>query len=110
MSAAEAELVRDTRALYRAYGDELYGFAVKRLRDRGAAEEVVQDVFMRAWRHADDFDPRRSSVRTWLYGIARNAVIDHERRRVRRPPVAASDSSERVASDEPVERALLRWQ
>src|SRR6185295_18272653 len=51
----------------------------------GAAEEVVQDVFTRAWRHAGEWDPERASVRTWLYGIARNAIVDHERRRGRRP-------------------------
>src|SRR5205823_13708293 len=64
------------RTLYRTYGPELYGFAVNCLRDRQLAEEVVQDVFTRVWRHADSFDASRASFRTWLYGIARNAIID----------------------------------
>ena len=97
---------RAARELYRTYSDELYGFALRRLRDRGAAEEVVQDVFTRAWRHAGEFDPQRSSLRTWLYGIARNAVIDHERRRARRP----AEAPEAASLDEPIERAVLRWQ
>jgi RNA polymerase sigma-70 factor (ECF subfamily) len=100
---------RAARALYRAYGDELYGFALRRLRDRGGAEEVVQDVFTRAWRHAGEFDPARGSLRTWLYGIARNAVIDHERRRARRPDVASDATDEQASPDEPIERAVLRW-
>jgi RNA polymerase sigma-70 factor (ECF subfamily) len=74
------------RALYRTYGPELYGFAVRRLRDEGLAEELVQDVFTRAWSSAARYRPQEGSVRTWLYAIARNAVIDAERRRGVRPP------------------------
>src|ERR671939_2005579 len=73
------------RALYREYGSELYGFAVSCLGDRGAAEELVQEVFTRVWRHAYSFDPDRASFRTWLYGIARNAIIDVKRRSAVRP-------------------------
>jgi RNA polymerase sigma-70 factor, ECF subfamily len=100
------------RALYRTYSGELYGFAVNRLGDRGLAEEVVQDVFMRVWRHAPDYDPSRGSVRTWLYGIARNAIVDLERHRARRPPLATREPETEGGSahDEPIERALLRWQ
>jgi len=79
------------RALYRAYGGGLYGFALRRLGDRGLAEEVVQDVLTRVWRSARDFDPSRASLRTWIYGIARNALIDVERRRSVRPPLAHGD-------------------
>src|SRR4051794_9089475 len=99
------------RRLYRTYGDELYGFALSRLGDRGLAEEVVQEVFTRVWRNADSFDATRGSVRTWLYGIARNAVIDCERHRARRPPLMryeAEVDDDRVS--EPIEQALLRWQ
>ena len=99
------------RALYRTYFGELYGFALNRLGDRGLAEEVVQDVFMRVWRHAGDYDAARGSVRTWLYGIARNAIVDLERHRSRRPPLAAREpDGEGASHDEPIERALLRWQ
>ena len=119
MAASDRKLMRDlatdkddraARALYREYSDELYGFAVRRLRDRGGAEEVVQDVFTRAWRHAAEWDPERASVRTWLYGIARNAIVDHERRRGRRLPVAPGDAPEPATADEPIEQAVLRWQ
>ena len=69
-----------TRSLYRAYSGELFGFALNALGERGAAEEVVQEVFTRAWRHAGSYDPGRGSVRTWLYQIARHAIIDARRR------------------------------
>ncbi|HEV2812830.1 MAG TPA: sigma-70 family RNA polymerase sigma factor [Solirubrobacteraceae bacterium] len=100
------------RALYRTYSGELFGFALNRLGDRGLAEEVVQDVFMRVWRHAAEYDATRGSVRTWLYGIARNAIVDLERHRSRRPPLAAREPEAEggASADEPIERALLRWQ
>jgi RNA polymerase sigma-70 factor, ECF subfamily len=99
------------RALYREYGGELYGFAVNCLGDRGLAEELVQDVFTRVWRHADQFDPKRASFRTWLYGIARNAVIDFNRRRSVRPALSAHENDEDPqALTDSIEQAVLRWQ
>ena len=96
------------RALYGQHADALYGFAQARLGDPGLAEELVQDVFVRVWRHAGEFDPARGSVRGWLYSIARNAVIDAERRRAVRPRVSAG--SGREPAEEPIEQAMLRWQ
>jgi RNA polymerase sigma-70 factor, ECF subfamily len=120
MSTADEILLRElhtgrgeaaARELYRAYGGELYSFALSRLRDRELAADVVQDVFTRVWRHAEDFDARKGSVRTWLYGIARNAVIDCERRRARRLPLAQFEPHEEdEPASEPIQEALLRWQ
>jgi RNA polymerase sigma-70 factor (ECF subfamily) len=56
-------------------------FAV--LADRGLAEDVAQECFVRAWRHAEGYDPCRASVRSWLISIARNLAVDTLR--VRRP-------------------------
>ncbi len=118
--SSDATLVRNlrgpdsqqaARSLYRSYGGELYGFALRSLRDEGLAEELVQDVFTRAWRSAAQFEPDRGSVRTWLYAIARNAVIDGQRRRGRRPQLPAGESDgEPVDPSEPIETALLRYQ
>lgn len=119
MTASDESVMRElqstsnehaARTLYRTYADELYGFAVRRLRDPGGAEELVQDVFTRAWRHADSYDPARATVRTWLYGIARNAIIDAERHRARRPPLGPDETGESVSGEEPIEQAVLRWQ
>jgi RNA polymerase sigma-70 factor (ECF subfamily) len=99
------------RALYRAYAGELLGFALNALGERGAAEEIVQEVFTRAWRHAGSYDPARGSVRTWLYQIARHAIIDWRRRAAARPALAAGDAgAERVAEGDTIERAMLGWQ
>ena len=99
------------RTLYRTYGPELYGFAVNALGDRQLAEEVVQDVFTRVWRHADSFDPSRASFRTWIYGIARNAIIDLKRRSAVRPAVVtAPEELDEGPGEDALERALLVWQ
>lgn len=119
MTDTDEELVRSlTRdggdaalaTLYRAHADAIYGFAVQRLGDRGLAEELVQEVFTRVWRSAGDFDGRRGSFRAWLYGIARHAVIDMERRRAARPPMAAEGRPAVEPTAEPIEQAILRWQ
>ncbi|WP_226380260.1 sigma-70 family RNA polymerase sigma factor [Pseudonocardia sp. KRD291] len=75
----------DLEAAYRAHGAELHRFAARALRDEGAAGDVVQEVFVRAWRNAERYDPSIASMRVWLFGIARNAVIDHVRRARSRP-------------------------
>jgi len=99
------------RALYRTYGGELLGFALNSLGERGAAEEIVQEVFTRAWRHAERYDPARGSVRTWLYQIARHAIIDMRRRASARPALAASEPAlEATAGRDSIEQAMLGWQ
>ena len=76
------------RAAYREPGPALFHHAVQSLRDRGLAEEAVQETFVRAWRHADRFDPAVGSLRTWLFAILRNVVIDLARARAIRPTLA----------------------
>lgn len=65
------------------FSARVHGLALGLLGDRAAAEEVAQEAFLRAWRHAGAFDPRRGSVTTWLLTITRNLAIDALR--VRRP-------------------------
>ena len=99
------------RARYRAYAGELYGFALNALGDRGTAEEVVQEVFTRAWRHAEAYDPTRGSVRTWLYQITRHAIIDTRRRAAVRPALALHEPREEQDPEGlSIERAMLGWQ
>jgi RNA polymerase sigma-70 factor, ECF subfamily len=100
----------ELRELYRRYSGQLFGFACNALGDRELAEEVVQDVFARAWRHAGDYDPSRSSVRTWLYSIARNRVVDARRRAAVRPGVAGGEPESPAELDRTLEHAVLRWQ
>ena len=100
------------RELYRTYSGELFGFAYNALGERGVAEELVQEVFTRAWRHAERYDPERASVRTWLYQIARHAIIDARRRAAVRPALALHEPAEGdVGEGGPtIEQAMLGWQ
>ena len=98
---------RDVREAYAAHAKELYGFAMRSLDDSGLAEEAVQETFLRAWRAGDRFDPQIGSLRTWLFAILRNVVIDLSRARAARP---ALSSSEAEPSVEPIDQALLAWQ
>jgi len=98
---------RDVREAYAAHSGELYGFAVRSLGDSGLAEEAVQETFLRAWRAGERFDPQIGSLRTWLFAILRNVVIDLGRARAVRPAVAESGVEPTV---EPFDEALLAWQ
>jgi RNA polymerase sigma-70 factor (ECF subfamily) len=62
--------------LVRRYQRRVYGLARSVLGDATAAEDVAQEAFVRMWRHAEAFDPRRASVATWLLTITRNLAID----------------------------------
>jgi RNA polymerase sigma-70 factor (ECF subfamily) len=97
----------DVREAYAAHSGELYGFAMRSLGDAGLAEEAVQETFLRAWRAGDRFDPEIGSLRTWLFAILRNVVIDLGRARAVRPRVAEGGIEPSV---EPLDEALLSWQ
>jgi RNA polymerase sigma-70 factor (ECF subfamily) len=98
---------RDVREAYAAHAGELYGFALRSLGDPGLAEEAVQEAFLRAWRAGDRFDPELGSLRTWLFAIVRNVVIDLGRARAARPRPASRDVE---PAHDPLEDALLAWQ
>jgi RNA polymerase sigma factor (sigma-70 family) len=70
-------------AFVRRYQARVYGLVITIVRDPGIAEDVAQETFVRAWRNAATYDPRRGRVATWLLTIARNTAIDAMR--VRRP-------------------------
>jgi RNA polymerase sigma-70 factor (ECF subfamily) len=63
-------------AFVRRFQHRVFGLALSILRDRGAAEEAAQETFVRAWRHAGAYDPRRGAVAGWLLTIARNVSIN----------------------------------
>jgi RNA polymerase sigma factor (sigma-70 family) len=71
------------RVLVCRFQARVYGLALSILRDSEAAEEVAQDTFVRAWRYAASFDPRRGSAAAWLLTIGRNTALDYIRARGR---------------------------
>src|SRR3954447_10371641 len=113
MAEARPVLANDdgVRAVYAAHGPELYRFALRSLGDGGLAEEAVQETFLRAWQAAERFDEALGSLRTWLFAIVRNVVIDLSRARGVRPELASPASQENDASvDDDIDRVLAAWQ
>jgi RNA polymerase sigma-70 factor (ECF subfamily) len=66
--------------LHRRYRRAVLGLAVRRLGDRGRAEDATQDAFVAIWRSARTYDAERGSGAPWLYAVARNAITDGLRR------------------------------
>ena len=60
----------------RRYQSRVYGLVFTVLGNRAVAEEAAQETFLKAWRNADAYDPRRGRVSTWLLSIARNTAVD----------------------------------
>jgi RNA polymerase sigma-70 factor (ECF subfamily) len=96
--------------LYRRFSRAVYGFALRRLGDRGRAEDAVQETFASVWRSARSYRPERGPGAPWLYAVARNAIVD--RARAKTDPTA--DRPETASGDPgPAERAessFVAWQ
>lgn len=82
MAAGDAE----TAAVFvRRYQARVYGLAFALVGSSAIAEEVAQEAFLRAWRHAGAYDPRKGRAITWLLTITRNLAVDAMRLRGDRP-------------------------
>jgi RNA polymerase sigma-70 factor (ECF subfamily) len=66
-------------AFVRRFQARVFGLAVTMVGDAAVAEELAQEAFTRAWRHAGAYDARKGRVATWLLSITRNLAIDHLR-------------------------------
>lgn len=103
-AASDAELLariagRDApalAALYRRHAPRLVAIAATKL-DRGAAEEVVQDVFLAVWRNAASFDPAKGEARPWLAQIARRRASNRRRDEARRARLEIASALEAAA-------------
>jgi len=80
--------------IYNRYARLVFSLAVKILNDHAGAEEVVQEVFVKVWRRARDYDAARGKFSSWLTGITHNHAIDELRRRRVRPSAAQNDEEE----------------
>jgi len=97
-----------TIAFVRRFQQLVFGVAVTVIGDRGAAEDVAQQAFERAWRHALVYDSRRGSVRGWLSTIAHNLAVDVIRARSAAPVDPADLSAVLTAvTDETPERSAV---
>jgi RNA polymerase sigma-70 factor (ECF subfamily) len=92
--------------LYRRYARPVFGLALRRLGDRGRAEDAVQETFASVWRAAGSYRPERGPGAPWLYAVARNAIVDNGRMR-REPPVEGVE--EKSGDETPADRAESGW-
>lgn len=102
-------------AFVRRHQARVYGLALSVVGVPAIAEEVAQEAFVRAWKHAGNYDARRAQASTWLLTITRNVAIDvvRVRRELATDPVAVaemmvatSNDSDRVAESERIAAAL----
>jgi RNA polymerase sigma-70 factor (ECF subfamily) len=85
--STEADLIerlkrRDPEALasvYDRYGSLAYSLLMRITRDKTAAEDLLQELFIRLWNRSRDFDPSRGALGVWIVAIARNMAIDYLR-------------------------------
>jgi RNA polymerase sigma-70 factor, ECF subfamily len=67
-------------ALYQATSANLFGIALRIVRKRQWAEEVLQEAFVKIWNHASSFDSNRGTPMTWMINVVRNQAFDMKRR------------------------------
>jgi len=84
--------------LYRRQREMLFAYVLRMTADWQLAEEILQDVLVTVWRRAASFEGR-SSVRTWLIGIARRHLLNH--RRVRSADLVGAEDAESLADPDP---------
>lgn len=85
-TALAACAVRDVVALRRLYehaAPYLLGVAMRIVRDRATAEDVLHDAFVKVWNHAHTFDPARGAARGWLFSLVRHQALNVVRDRLR---------------------------
>ncbi|MCH1493248.1 MAG: sigma-70 family RNA polymerase sigma factor [Luminiphilus sp.] len=104
--AAYALLVAHHLSPIAAYTQRMTG-------NEALAEDIAQEVFLRLWLKAADFDPARARLTTWLHRMAHNLAIDHLRKRQREAPMGEIDAGEVACHDAtddaaPVLNALMQ--
>ena len=98
--------------LYDRYSSVVYRVALRMLKNRELAEDVVQEVFWRVWRRSTSFTNERGRVTQWLFGIAHNLCIDELRRIRARPAPVYEDTEHPVIQqliDEQTDVPAMAW-
>src|SRR5215472_8698948 len=95
--------------LYRRYSRPVFGLALRRLGDRGRAEDAVQETFASIWRSAGSYRPERGPGAPWLYAVARNAIVDRARARTETPAEIPEEASPEAGPSERAEQGWVAW-
>jgi RNA polymerase sigma-70 factor (ECF subfamily) len=116
-TCTDGELIRRTaegdrdafEVLYRRYVRPVFGLALRRLGDRGRAEDATQETFASVWRSARSYRPDRGPGGPWLYAVARNAIVDRTRARTETPAEPVDEASGEPGPAERAETAWIAW-
>ncbi len=100
----EKEIIRRAKAgdsqafslIYQEYGKQIFRFICWRTSDKHLSEDILQEVFLKAWDNIKNYKDRNLPIKAWLYKIARNTVIDYYR--VKKPLVSLEEISFNLAS------------
>ena len=84
LSAIADEAVWALDLLYQRYSQGLYSLAYRMVSDHQLAEDLIQETFLRVWRHAATYSAQAGSVRGWLFAILRNYAVDYLRKQRQR--------------------------
>jgi RNA polymerase sigma-70 factor (ECF subfamily) len=95
--------------LYRRYARPVFGLALRRLGDRGRAEDAVQETFASIWRSAGSYRPERGPGAPWLYAVARNAIVDRARSRTETPAEMPEEPSPDTGPADRAEQSWIAW-
>jgi RNA polymerase sigma-70 factor (ECF subfamily) len=95
--------------LYRRYARPVFGLALRRLGDRMAAEEAVQETFAALWRSARTYRPERGPGAPWLYAVARNAIVDRARNKSEPTAEVPETASPELGPEDRAEASYVSW-
>jgi RNA polymerase sigma-70 factor (ECF subfamily) len=95
--------------LYMRYSRPVFALALRRLGDRGRAEDAVQETFASIWRSAGSYRRDRGPGAPWLYAVARNAIVDRRRTLGAPPAEAVEEPSNEPGPDARAEESWTAW-
>ena len=95
------------RQLYSHYASALHAYVEQFCPDRASADDIVQETFIRAWRHLPQLSADDRPIRPWLFRVARNLLIDANRAEQARPMSAPEPPAE-IGTDSGMEEVLDR--
>jgi RNA polymerase sigma-70 factor, ECF subfamily len=96
------------RQLYSRYAKALWGYVAPFCPDRASADDIVQETFIRAWRHLPQLSADGRPVRPWLFRVARNLLIDADRAARARPMTVPGQPAGEPGTDSGLEEILDR--
>ena len=96
------------RQLYARHAVALHGYVARFCPDRASADDIVQETFIRAWRHLPQLSADARPVRPWLFRVARNLLTDADRAARSRPVTVQGEPAEEACDDTGLNQVLDR--